>query len=715
MSEFDVPLELRLPLRTANALKNAGIDTVGELLMLAPRRYYKWGTLTSLRSLRVGEEVTILAEVVSKKILVNRSGRGVRMEVQLTDGSSSISATFFGKNHYSLAAHESILREGANLLFAGKVGEYRGHLQLVHPSFEGVEDPEESVQATIDKPIPIYPTQKGVTSWVIQRAISMVLEAADEANFPEFLDEEIRERNHLLTTAQAMRKLHQPHTEEDYRLAKRSLAWGEAFVLQSALAVSRHGWDALRAPVCLTQNNDVLRDFNARLPFELTESQKRAITQISRDLEQEKPMQRLLQADVGAGKTIVALSALCQVVGAGYQGAFIAPTEVLAQQHFSSMSRLIGPIADVRLLTGSTPVAARREIVSLLAQGQPLMVVGTHALLQDSVDFVNLGLVVIDEQHRFGVAQRDKLRESQGEGRGVHQLVMTATPIPRTIAMTVFGDLDETRMVGLPPGRSAVETYLVDACNSSWVERLWQRAREEIDSGGRVYVVAPRIDEDDDVRDADVDAGENERPPLASVAGLGDALSHLSVFEGISIAQLTGKTPPEVKSQTMEDFASGAQPLLVATTVIEVGVDVPQASMMVIMDAQQFGLSTLHQLRGRVGRSQRRSVCMAVHRHELTTVGHARLEAFAGTTNGFELAEADMKLRSEGDVLGATQSGRRSHLNFLSVRRDAKIIEEAREEAERIVLSDPMLEGHPDLSREIWRRSGENLEWLERS
>ncbi|QPK82196.1 ATP-dependent DNA helicase RecG [Schaalia sp. ZJ405] len=756
MNGLDIPLDLRLPARTARTFAKAGIETVRDLLRIAPRRYYHWGALTPLSTLREGDDVTILAEVVSTSIVANRSRPGVRCEVQLTDGVATIGATFFAKNEYTLIPHRKILTPGASMLFSGKVGSYRGRLQLTHPNFEGAEGDEEQIRRHVDRPIPIYPTTAGITSWVISRAIGVVLDTLTEDTIPDALGAQLRATYALASPLQAYRFLHQPEDDEQCALAKKTFAWEEALILQGALLAARRGARALEAPACQVQPNSLVTTFMESLPYELTQAQDEALGQISADLSLTQPMLRLLQGDVGSGKTVVALAALIQVVGAGYQGALLAPTEVLALQHVESIRALLtragilgggligneegnedeapprtgsaraaedstetsgaNPQArgvEVRLLTGSTPLRARREIHALMESGVPMIVVGTHALLSEGVSFGNLALAVVDEQHRFGVAQRDKLRVMGPNGRGVHQLVMTATPIPRTIAMTVFGDLDETRMTGLPPGRTPVQTFLVDSTNASWMERLWQRAREEVDGGGRVYVVCPRIDQDDDVPDGD--EAEARRPPLASVNAVAHTLRGLPVMTGVSIAELTGRTSNEDKDAVMAAFSAGTVPVIVATTVIEVGIDVPEATMMVILDAQQFGLSQLHQLRGRVGRSDRPSVCMAVHRHEMTDVGRLKLQAFASTTNGFDLAEEDMKIRQEGDVLGAQQSGRRSHLEFLSVRRDAGIIEKARSEAERIIEDDPDLSSHRQLEWEIIERSGETLAWLERS
>lgn len=712
VSALDVPLSLRLPKRTANALQGAGVVTVADLLMVAPRRYYHWGRLTPLSSLREGEDVTILAQIASTHLVANRSGSGVRLEVMLTDGVQFLSATFFAKNHYKLAPIERILTPGQSFLFAGRVGAYRGKLQLTHPSFEGVDG--EDIERIASRPIPIYPVTGALTSWAFARAVGMVLDHLDDADVPDVVPTGVRERVGICARADSIRRLHQPATDEDHRQARRALAFTEAFVLQVGLAAQRRGARATVA-VASPSSTSLLERFRSCLPFELTDSQREAISQIGADLAGEVPMQRLLQGDVGAGKTVVALNAFLQVVAAGHQGAFVAPTEVLAEQHATSLRALLGPLGedapDVRLLTGSTPRAARREIAALMASAAPLIVVGTHALFQDSVRFADLALVVVDEQHRFGVEQRASLRGARNDDRAVHELVMTATPIPRTIAMTVFGDLDDTRMSGMPKGRSPVATYLADAANAAWAARAWKRAAEEIAEGRRVYVVCPRIDASDDVADAEEDGSA----PLASVASVAEYLRSHPVLAGVTIHELTGRTPAALKARIMEDFSSGRAPLLVATTVIEVGVDVSEATLMIILDAQQFGLAQLHQLRGRVGRSALPSLCIAMHRHQLTDAGRARLRAFAETTDGFELAEADLRLRKEGDVLGAGQSGTATHLRFLSVRRDESLIRAAKDEAERVLDEDPALRRHRDLGSALRAASNSQLEWMQRS
>ena len=552
--------------------------------------------------------------------------------------------------------------------------------------------------------------------------------------------------------------MHRPEDCQQWKAARKRLRHEEALILQVALAQRRAHHEATRTAVAwpVPEAEDSLRaDLDARLPYDLTAGQVRVGQEISADLARTVPMQRLLQGDVGSGKTLVALRAMLQVVGGGGQAALLAPTEVLAAQHHSSLEAVLGPMARlgmlggaeratrVHLLTGSTPAAQRRRILAELAAGEPAIVVGTHALLSDTVQIPFLGLVVVDEQHRFGVAQRDALRErggltdpATGQTHTPHLLVMTATPIPRTIAMTVFGDLATSVLDELPAGRSAVPTHLVPWSRTSWVEGIWRRAAKEVASGGRVYVVCPRIEVDDEPRHTPMDGaaavetddgpkqealaeeGDGSHPdrPLAAVEDWRRRLAGEPALGGIGVGVLTGRMSGEDKAAAMADFASGNTPVLVSTTVIEVGVDVPEASMMVILDAERFGLSQLHQLRGRVGRGSRPSLCVAVTGAEVGSIAFHRLKAFASTTDGFALAEADLELRSEGDVLGASQSGRASGLDLLRVTRDARLIATARRQAELIVAADPQLSEHRALAAAIAERLDEESQaFLERA
>lgn len=706
--QLAVPVKLRVKPAAAKHLASLGIETVGDALAYMPRRYYHWGKLTSLQQMREGEETTVLARVVSAHLVRNRSGKGVRLLVQITDGSASLTCTFFARNEYALTHHRRLLKPGESFLFAGKVSAYQGELQLVQPSFEEIEsDSPEAVERRSGRPIPIYRGKASVPSWKVAALLKQIMGSVNWEQIADPLPAQIRARHSLLTAAEAYRKIHEPVDDVDWQQAVRTLAWGEALKLQVALLQPRaealkegsgRAWP-LSAP---TGEPGLTQDLLQRLPFSLTGGQVEAWNIISGELSQDFPMQRLLQADVGAGKTVVALLAMLRAVEAGGQAALLAPTEVLATQHFRSLQKLLGTLdqqVPLHLLTGGMGSAAKNNTLQILASGEPGIVVGTHALIQDGVDIPNLSLLVVDEQHRFGVSQREKLR--QGRDPQPHLLVMTATPIPRTVAMTVFGDLDVIAMRDMPVGRTPVQTYRVPEDNPAWVTRMWQRAREEVESGGRVYVVTPRIAEDEDADRS-----------LPSVEKIVDYLAQRPELEGLKVAVAHGKLPQEQNLEALTQFASGSAPILVATTVIEVGVDVPEATMMIILGAGQFGLSQLHQLRGRVGRSDRPSVCMLVHGQQLTPVGEERLQALVDHHDGFELAEVDLRLRQEGDVLGQSQSGGRSSLKFLSVRRDAAIISAAREEARKLLEEDPQLHEYPDLRDAVENTRGDQVRWL---
>ena len=751
---LDRPLDRILGARTANQLAKQGARTAGDLLRLLPRRYDTWGELTDLRALADGEQATVQARVVRSSARRTRGGRPPAiMEATVTDGTTSMAVVMFGTaGLMKLRADQ--LSPGTTALLSGKVGLHRGRKQLVGPRIQVLDELDEAErEALLARPLPIYPATEALPSWRVAKAVRTLLDQLDAADVPEPLPERVRTVHGLIDAFTAYRWVHEPQDTGQWREARRRLRHEEALVLQTALAQRRARHRATRTAVAWpAPGPDSLRaDLDAALPYELTAGQARVGEDIAHALESTVPMQVLLQGDVGSGKTLVALRAMTQVVGAGGQTALLAPTEVLAAQHRTSLEALLGPLGRagmlggaerairVLLLTGSTPAGRRREILAALAAGEPAIVVGTHALLAETVQIPFLGLVVVDEQHRFGVAQRDALRERRGvtdpatgEERTPHLLVMTATPIPRTVAMTVFGDLDTAILDELPAGRGPVDTHLVPWDRVTWVEGIWRRAAREVASGGRVYVVCPRIDagdqeqgEDDPDRpeasddlpeepDGGADREGSTRPP-AAVAEWAQRLADEPSLTGTGIGTLTGRMTSAEKDAAMEAFASGAAPVLVATTVIEVGVDVPEATMMVILDADRFGLSQLHQLRGRVGRGDRSSVCVATTGVEVGSTAYHRLKAFAETADGFALAEADLELRSEGNVLGAAQSGRRSDLDLLRVTRDRRVIEAARGEAEEIVAADPRLTDHRALAAAIVERLDEESQaYLER-
>ncbi|GAA1874485.1 ATP-dependent DNA helicase RecG [Pseudonocardia ailaonensis] len=696
---------------TAKALAKLDLTTVGDLVRHYPRRYVERGKLTDIAGLEVGEHVTVIGTVASATTRQMRSRRGTLLNATIRDAKgATIAATFFNAHQV-----KSFIVVGATLMFSGTVSVFRAGgratLQLTHPEFEDIEESDS------DRPfISIYPATKGLKSQAIARAVRQVLAVLDDPTDP--LPASIREERTLASLGSALRKIHVPRSEADQFAAKARLVWDEAFGVQLALSLQRERAMARPASPSPVRSGGLLDAFDAILPFPLTDGQKSVGAEIAEDLGKPLPMNRLVQGDVGAGKTVVALRAMLQVVDSGRQAAMLAPTEVLAAQHARSLRAMLGPLGNagelgssdqatkITLLTGSMSTAEKRQALLDAQSGAAGIVVGTHALIQDTVGFADLGLVVVDEQHRFGVEQRDALR-GRGE-RTPHLLVMTATPIPRTVAMTVYGDLSVSSLTDMPKGRSPIRTTVVPAGEKpSWLERVWARIREEVAGGHQCYVVCPRVGgefatskkksdpEDADEPDLDDDSSEERRPPLAVL----DVAPQLEAgpLAGLSLAVLHGKLPPDEKDAVMRAFDRGETDVLVATTVIEVGVDVPNSTGMIILDADRFGLSQLHQLRGRVGRGSAPGVCLLVTDMPAGTTARERLDAIAGTTDGFELARLDLELRREGDVLGSSQSGRRSGLRLLSLLRHEEVISTARVEAARLVADDPGLANHPGL------------------
>ncbi len=714
------PLERVLGAKTAKVLDSAfGMATAGDLLRHYPRRYASRGELTELSSLQEGEHVTVLAKVALVRKLPMGGRRGDRLEVVVTDGTARLTLMFFHKAGY----WQRLLRQEALGLFAGTVSSFRGKRQLVHPDCEmlptettATGQAAEYAAGFAAELIPVYPASAKISSWQIAKAVRTVLDTLDLGADP--LPAELREKHELISLAEATMAVHRPIDTDDYRKARLRLKWDEAFVLQAALAQRRHAAAALPATPRPLLSGGLAEAFDSRLPFSLTAGQCAAGETISSDLACAFPMHRLLQGEVGSGKTVIAVRAMLQVIDAGGQAALLAPTEVLAQQHYRSISAMLGPLGQagrlggaetatrVVLLTGSTGIAARREALTDVFTGDAGIVIGTHALLEEHVRFSDLGLVVIDEQHRFGVEQRDALREKAPGGRP-HVLVMTATPIPRTVAMTVYGDLETSTLTELPSGRSPIASHVVPADRPRFLDRAWERIREEVSQGRQAYVVCPRVgtgDGPDEEELADESAGDGEettarRPPLA-VLDVAPALAE-GPLNGLRVAILHGRMPADEKERVMRSFTEGHLDVLVATTVIEVGVDVPNATVMVVMDADRFGVSQLHQLRGRVGRGKHPGLCLLVTEAEEGSPARERLDAVAATLDGFSLSRLDLEQRREGDVLGATQAGRRSSLKLLSLLADEDLIRQAREEASTVVRDDPDLADHQPLAEAI--------------
>ncbi|MFG2870038.1 ATP-dependent DNA helicase RecG [Streptomyces sp. NPDC048338] len=726
---LDEPLKKLLGAATAKVMaEHLDLHTVGDLLHHYPRRYAERGELTALGELPLDEHVTVVAQVADARVLTfNKGGRGTgqRLEVTITDGSGRMQLVFFGR---AVFFHQKELLPGRRGMFAGKVGVFNRKLQLSHPEYKllDADTSDETAKAFASELLPIYPAVKQLESWTIEQSVSIALdsmEATDWGGLVDPLPTALREGRGLTDLPDALRKVHRPHTKADIAQARDRLKWDEAFVLQVALARRRYADTQLLAVARRPAPDGLLDAFDAKLPFTLTDGQRRVTKEIFDDLATEHPMHRLLQGEVGSGKTMVALRAMLAVVDAGGQAAMLAPTEVLAQQHHRSVTEMMGELAEggmlggsehatkVVLLTGSMGVAARRQALLDLVTGEAGIVIGTHALIEDKVQFHDLGLVVVDEQHRFGVEQRDALRgkgHTRGEKRTPHLLVMTATPIPRTVAMTVFGDLETSVLDQLPAGRSPIASHVVPAADKPhFLARAWERVREEVENGHQAYVVCPRIGDGEDEngkggkaakgakKKAAPEDDAEKRPPLAVL----DVAAQLGSgpLAGLRVEVLHGRMHPDDKDDVMRRFAAGDVDVLVATTVIEVGVNVPNATAMVIMDADRFGVSQLHQLRGRVGRGSAPGLCLLVSEMPEAAPARRRLEAVASTLDGFELSRIDLEQRREGDVLGQAQSGVRSSLRMLTVIEDEEVIAAAREEATAVVRTDPELESHPAL------------------
>ena len=705
--------------------KHRDIETVGDLLDFWPRRYRT--AEVDLGEPRIGDFLVAVARVESAQTRTMKSRRGRMLEATITDGRSRMRVTFFDAR-----GHEHKLIAGREFLFAGSVTEYRGVRQLAHPGYATLEEAAalgELGDADHRGLIPIYRHVPGVHPWTITRCVRLVLGQLDDV--VDAIPESLRTRRGLLDRRGALRAVHAPRTHADVDAGRRRLRYEEALVLQSLLGQRRIAASQVSTQGRTPREGGLLAAFDERLPFELTEGQVRVSGEILDEMARPTPMHRLLQGEVGSGKTVVALRAMLAAVDAGGQAVLLAPTEVLAAQHAGSIRRMLGDLAEggmlggdehatrVALLTGSMSTARRREAMLEIASGDAGIVIGTHALLEDKVTFADLALVVVDEQHRFGVEQRDALRAKGATPP--HVLVMTATPIPRTVAMTVFGDMETSTLRELPRGRAPITTHLVPTGRPDWVDRTWERVAEEVAAGRQAYVVCPRIggEESDDLEGVDlvaedmgvddeqddgerVDDGESAAPerPLAGVVEVLATLRAHPALEGLTLEMLHGRMPPEDKDAVMARYTAGEIDVLVSTTVIEVGVDVPNASTMVILDADRFGVSQLHQLRGRVGRGGYPGICLLMTGSESESAIE-RLRSVAGTTDGFELARLDLQQRREGDVLGAAQHGARTHLQHLSVLRDEELIEQAREDAWGLLEVDPTLADHQALRAKI--------------
>jgi ATP-dependent DNA helicase RecG len=675
--------------RTAKDLEKLRLATVGDLLRHLPRRYLSGTELTDLSTLEAGEHVAVMAKVRSAK--VQGGGPRSRLEVSLTDGQGYLAATFFGREHF-VQHWKRELEKGERGIFVGKVGQFRDQPQLTHPEFVMLDasgrivgqSEEKKLMATLSQSglVGMYPATAKLPTWKIAECARLALATLSGGSDP--WPDWVLDAADVMPLLDAFAAVHQPRSLAEAEAGAQRLLFDEAFATQLTMAYRRADASTHTATPRTAPPEGLLAAFDARLPFTLTEGQREVGDTLFAELAQVRPMQRLLQGEVGSGKTVVALRAMLAVIDAGGQCALLAPTEVLAQQHYATIRALLGDLAggrllgspehatDVVLLTGSMATAAKREALLRAASGEAGIVVGTHALLSDKVQFADLGFVVIDEQHRFGVEQRGVLTDKASARP--HVLVLTATPIPRSVAMTIFGDLDVSTLAEVPSGRQQVGTVVVDAVtHPAWVERAWRRVAEEVAQGRQAFVVCPRI---------------NSSAEGIGVIELADQL-RAGALAQLRIGVLHGQLPTDAKESTMAAFAVGELDVLVATTVIEVGVDIPNATMMVIWDAERFGISQLHQLRGRIGRGEHAGVCLLITSLFEEPVVAERLQAVAATNDGFALAELDLVQRREGDVLGADQSGGRSRLRLLSVLEHADVIAQAKEVAAEAVRRDP--------------------------
>ena len=721
------PLDRLIGDKTAKALaKNLGIKTAADLLEHYPRRYSSRGELTPISEIPVGETVTLVADVVEVYERRMKGKAGVILEVKLTDGHGFVTATFFNQ-----AWRAQKLRPGVRGLWAGKIGSYQNKLQLAHPDYElfGDEIEDEVAKAWAELPIPIYPASSTCSTWMIQRAMRVVLDVIP--TIEDEVPEELRKKHDLLELHDAIVKIHQPTNMGDWMAARDTLRYHEAFILQSTLVKRRIENKHQKSTSRVSVENGYLSQFDAGLPFTLTNGQVTIGQDIAEDLSQSHPMNRLLQGEVGSGKTLVAVRAMLTVADSQGQSALLAPTEVLAAQHYKSIERTLGPKLakelGLTLLTGQLNAADKKTALLNMVSGKAKIVIGTHALFASKVEFFDLGLIVIDEQHRFGVDQREALRL---KGKlPPHVLTMTATPIPRTLAVTVFGDLDVSILIELPAGRQAITSHVITDDQPALVARVWQRVAEEVSNGRQAFVVCPRIDETDEGEELIASGGaaqedeefleEGKTPkpkrPLAAAISVAEALKKNPALQGLKISVLHGRQSSEEKNEIMTAFSKKEIDVLVSTTVIEVGVDVPNATTMVILDADRFGVSQLHQLRGRVGRGGLPGLCLMLTSAEQDSLALERVNAVAATIDGFKLSEIDLELRREGDVLGANQSGGRSSLKLLRVLADSKMIQEAREEVISLFEADPTLEKHSLLAQCLEQLDKQRQDFLTKS
>ncbi|WP_106506969.1 ATP-dependent DNA helicase RecG [Brachybacterium timonense] len=690
------------------ALASFAVRDLGALLRFRPRRYVTPAPLRSLHEVADGEEMTAFVQVQSVRDRPMRRRSGFLLEAVVRDETDQLTLTFFLPKEYMVRWHRERLIPGITIRVRGTVRIREGTPQLTHPEYEQVEDTPEARERAA-RPGPVYPLKKNIKQQTMRDATRIGVEHAAMA--PPIVPEQIRRRRSLPTLAEAARRLHEPHTLADADSARRAFAAEEALILQVIFA-QRRAQDALTPAPALTADGPLQALLDERLPFTLTAGQRDVGAQTAERIGLGHPSSVLLQGDVGSGKTLVALRAMLRAVDSGHQAALLAPTEVLAEQHHRTIMSLLGDLAQaghldahehatrVRLLTGSQRTGDKRQTLLDVTSGEAGLVIGTHALLTDAVEFASLGLVVIDEQHRFGVDHRRRLRAKGPQGTSPHVIVMTATPIPRTAALTAVGDLDVLTLRDRPGHRAGTTSFAVHESQGVWMQRMWARTREEIDAGRQVFVVCPHIEESEPEEPKD---GSTPAPPPRAVLETAAQLQAMAQFSDVRIGVLHSRLTTEEKQHTMAAMAAGTLDLLVATTMIEVGVDVPNASVMIVLDAERFGVSQLHQLRGRVGRAEHPGIAFFQTRtHDADAM--QRLTAIAGTEDGFELAQLDLMHRGAGDLIGDEQSGLARTLRYLDVVTDLDLIEHAHEDAVDLIAEDPELQNHPMLAAAVEER-----------
>ncbi|WP_280505644.1 ATP-dependent DNA helicase RecG [Nocardia farcinica] len=765
MATLSDRLDHILGAKAADSLAEAfDMTTVEDLLRHYPLRYATQGQPLTEEAPEDGAHITVIGRIAKADLRPMRNRRGSLLKVQLDTGSGRpVDVTFFNGDKVKY-----VVKPGLRAMMSGNVSYWRpGSWSLSHPGYLILPETDDDPTRTGGAPpmtrvrgggdlrglaesakgaggvdvsflerefIPVYPATARVQSWDLLACVRQVLEQLDPIDDP--LPQQVREDRELMPVSDALRLIHLPEQRADIEKARERLRFDEALALQLVLAERRHEVSGRIARPCPPRADGIAAAFARRLPFELTEGQQKVIGEISADLERSHPMHRLLQGEVGSGKTIVALHAMLQVVDAGLQCALLAPTEVLAAQHHRSLCAMLGDLAaagelgaaeqatKVVLVTGSMSASAKKAALLAAVTGEAGIVIGTHALIQDNVEFFDLGMVIVDEQHRFGVEQRDALRAKAKAGTSPHLLVMTATPIPRTIAMTTLGDLETSTLTQLPRGRSPITSKVVPRkLHPNWVQRAWERILEEVAEGRQAYVVCSRIGDDEDGRPARSGGGRGkaadpegkEPPPTQAAVDVYETL-RTGPLASVEVGLLHGRLSADEKDRVMRAFNDGSIDVLVCTTVVEVGVDVPNATVMVIVDADRFGVSQLHQLRGRIGRGVHPGLCLLVTDAAPGGSAMARLEAVAGTNDGFELAVLDLRRRREGDVLGSAQSGTARSLRLLSLVDDLEVITSAQELARQLVAEDPGLTEHPGLAALMHAAvDTERLEYLAKS